>query len=613
MREDSRSEEAELEARRVARVADLARTTEALRREAAELHRRSGEIRQHLTAFQERAYADRSFRIAALNLMEDAEEARRRRNVEVSERERVEESLRQSEERLKAALLAGRMATWDWDPQTDQLTSSVTINSLLGLLPGNTVQTSVERFRLVHPQDLERQRATVEAAVREGHGWHSEFRIVRPFDRKVIWVEERAHAMRDADTRKLLMAGVVWDITERKQAEEALARSEERLRLVVENAHEYAIFSTDLERKVTTWNSGAEQILGYPEEDIIGRSADLIFTEEDRAGGACEREAGAALKGRAADERWHVRKDGSRFWGSGVLMPMRSPSGEMVGFVKILRDETEAKRVAEALKRSRAELELALKEAEQARQEAERANRTKDNFLAALSHELRTPLTPVLMAAESLLRRKDLPARAREGLEMICRNVEIETHFIDDLLDITRISHGKLELEREPVDLHEVIRHALEISRPDIDCRQQALTVKLEADASRATGDLARLQQVFWNLLKNASKFTEGRGEIRVTSRSDGPDWIVIEIADTGRGIDPNRLADIFEAFKQEDKSVTRQFGGLGLGLAIAKATVAGHGGNISAASAGRGRGSTFTVRLPLARVGWGDGDQKNT
>jgi two-component system, chemotaxis family, CheB/CheR fusion protein len=393
------------------------------------------------------------------------------------------------------------------------------------------------------------------------------------------------------------------ETAERQRAEESLRDSEERLRLIVENAREYAIFSTDLERRVTTWNSGAKRILGYSAEEIIGRSADIIFTEEDRAAGACEREAKTALKEeRAADERWHVRKDGSRFWGIGAMMAMHAPNGQTVGFVKIFRDQTDAKRIEETLRLSRAELQKSLEEAERARQEAEKANRTKDHFLAALSHELRTPLTPVLMAAESLLLRKDLPPRVVEALEMICRNIQVENHFIDDLLDITRISHGKLELAREPVDIHEAVRHGIEISEPDFRAKEQRLTVQLAATSTQTRGDFARLQQVFWNLLKNASKFTPERGEIRVTSRNNGGDSIVVEVSDNGRGIDPNALEDIFEAFRQEDTSITRKFGGLGLGLAISKATVIGHGGSIVAASDGHGKGSTFKVTLPLQK-----------
>ena len=389
---------------------------------------------------------------------------------------------------------------------------------------------------------------------------------------------------------------------ERRRTAEALARSEEKLRLIVDSARDYAIFSMDLERRVSTWNIGAERILGYSEQEILGQPGDVIFTDEDRAAGAPQHEAGTALKeGHAQDERWHQRKDRSRFWSSGMMMVMRSPQGENIGLLKILRDQTESKRIEEELKKSRIELERSLAEMEQARREAEAANRAKDRLLAAVSHELRTPLTPALMVAETLLRSPDLPPRVVEGLQVIRRNIELETSFIDDLLDVTRISHGKLELAREPIDIHESIRRAVEISQPDIGAKRQQLTVDLAARHSRALGDSKRLQQVFWNLLKNAAKFSPEGGTIRISSRNESAASIVIEVTDTGRGFDPRCAVEIFEAFRQEDTSISRKFGGLGLGLTIAKAVVEGHGGTIVASSDGHGKGARFTARLPLA------------
>jgi two-component system CheB/CheR fusion protein len=390
------------------------------------------------------------------------------------------------------------------------------------------------------------------------------------------------------------------DITRRQQAEELLQLSNERLRLMVENAREFAIFSMDMDRRVTSWNSGGELLLRYRENEMIGRSADILFTEEDRAAQAPQHEAAMALNdGRAVDERWHQRKDGSRFWGSGFLMVMRDAKGQACGFVKILHDRTSAKETEEALQKSREELVLSLRETERARKEAENAGKTKDRFLAILSHELRTPLTPVLMAAESLLRRTDLPQRAVDGLEMICRNIEVETHIVDDLLDITKISRGTLDLQRVPMDLHRAVSAALEITASRFEGKKQNITVALKAERSQVRGDIRRLQQVFWNLLINASKFTPDGGAISVESRNDDA-FVFVDIDDTGMGIDPNTLPDLFSAFKQGDETIAREYGGLGLGLAIAKATVELLGGTIIAASDGKGRGATFTVKLPL-------------
>jgi two-component system CheB/CheR fusion protein len=207
---------------------------------------------------------------------------------------------------------------------------------------------------------------------------------------------------------------------------------------------------------------------------------------------------------------------------------------------------------------------------------------------------------PVLMTAESLLKRPELPPRVLDGLKMICRNIEVQRHFIDDLLDITRIARGKFELMREPVDAHDAIRAAVEVCMQDLATKQQQLELGLEASECTVLGDFARVQQIFWNLLKNASKFTPERGKVTLRSWNDG-EHFVVTVSDTGMGIDPTRLTDIFEAFRQGDTSITRRYGGLGLGLAIAKATVEALGGSIAAESDGVNKGATFRVRLPSA------------
>ena len=239
-----------------------------------------------------------------------------------------------------------------------------------------------------------------------------------------------------------------------------------------------------------------------------------------------------------------------------------------------------------------------MKATEAARAEAETANKTKDHFLAVLSHELRTPLMPVMMAVHLLRRDRTLSDSARDALEMIERNVQIEAHFIDDLLDVTRIVRGTLEIVTAPLDLHDAIRHAVEVSASDLESKRQRLTVELKAKKHGVLGDATRLQQLFWNLLKNASKFTPAAGEIRVSSRNERG-RIIVEVSDNGVGFEPEAVTRIFQAFEQASAEVTREFGGLGLGLAISKATADAHGGSLRAHSQGPGQGATFTVELP--------------
>ena len=390
------------------------------------------------------------------------------------------------------------------------------------------------------------------------------------------------------------------DITERREAAERLRASEEGYRLVFESARAIGIFTLDTQENVTSWNPAAESLFGLPAADTVGRSVYRLMPGDQRELGAFGRQAEIATReGRCDCEEWFVRRDGSRFWGDGVLSPLLN-NGQVTGFLKILRDATEelqAQEAREFVARERARL---LEVEQAARQTAEEANAAKDHFLAVLSHELRTPLMPITMALAVLAGRADVSAPVRETLDMIQRNVNLESHLIDDLLDVTRIARGKMELARTDTDLHEAVRRAVEVSTPDIEAKGQRLTVDMSEGSCRLDGDPARLQQVFWNLLKNASKFTPTGGAIEIRARCQEGGEATVEVTDTGIGLEAGAAERIFNPFEQASTSITRQFGGLGLGLAIAKATVEAHGGVLSVSSPGLGQGATFAVRLPL-------------
>ncbi len=443
--------------------------------------------------------------------------------------------------------------------------------------------------------------AQIRGALRQENSFRGELLNYRK-DGTTFWNELSVSPVRDPAGRLTHYVGVTNDVTARRETETAFAATQERLSLIVEGALEHGIVSTDLEGMVTSWNPGAEAITRYAAAEVLGRPLDLIFVPDDLAAGVPAREMAEALAaGYCRGEHWHQRRDGSRFWGNCALLPMRErPGGAAVGFIRIFSDETAQLQTRQALERSREELVAALATAERARAEAESANAAKDHFLAVLSHELRTPLTPVLLATHAFGRRRDLSPAVSEAMEMIARNVELEVTFIDEMLDFTRLSRGKLELSRAPMDLHEAIRHAAEVSQPDIGAKRQRLTLCLDASAPRIDGDFARLQQVFWNLLKNASKFTPEGGEIFVRTREgEKPGQLTVEVADTGIGIEPAELPKIFQPFEQANQSIMREFGGLGLGLAIARVAVEAHGGAIGADSPGVGQGTVFTICLP--------------
>ena len=308
-----------------------------------------------------------------------------------------------------------------------------------------------------------------------------------------------------------------------------------------------------------------------------------------------------AVASGATDYRHELRirrHDGVYRWFDVRIVAMRDPRGGVNKWFGSCTDIDSQREAAE-------ERERLLASEKAARQAAEEANRAKDRFLAMLSHELRTPLTPVLAGTRLLEQIPDLPEAARSGVLMIRRNIELEARLIDDLLDLTRVANGKLSLALETVDVHEVIESVLELFRSEIQIKQQDVHVDLRAKHHYVRGDRARLQQMLWNLVRNAAKFTPDGGHIYVRTRDERM-RVEIEVEDTGIGIAPDEIGKLFHAFEQGSHNHTRQFGGLGLGLAVTRALTEAHGGSVSARSPGAHCGATFTIVLPTAAPGEG-------
>ena len=370
---------------------------------------------------------------------------------------------------------------------------------------------------------------------------------------------------------------------------------------MISGVRDFAIFATDTGGRILSWNPGVRHLLGYEEEEWTGRHGSIIFTPEDRERGedATEMEV-AAREGRALDERWHVRRDGSRFWSSGLLMALRDGEGHLRGYSKMLRDATDSRQTEEMLRDANGRLVEAAVREQAARADAEEANRLKDEFLATLSHELRTPLTAIIGWSRLLSSGKLDERSAARAVEVIERNADAQNQLIEDILDVSRIITGKLALHVEPVDPVAVIESAIEAVRPAAEAKRVELHVLVSSETVPVSGDETRLRQVVWNLLTNAVKFTPEGGRVEARFERAGS-YARIKVSDTGEGIDPEFLPYVFDRFRQADATTTRQRGGLGLGLAIVRHLVELHGGTVSAESEGHGRGTTFTVTLPVA------------
>jgi PAS domain S-box-containing protein len=353
-----------------------------------------------------------------------------------------------------------------------------------------------------------------------------------------------------------------------------------RLAAIVESSDD-AIVSKTLQGIIQTWNKGAERIFGYTAAEIIGRPINILVPQDRQE--EEPRILAQLSRGERVDhyETIRVAKDGHLIHVSVTISPIRDRTGKVVGASKIARDITFQKNVEQELR--------------QAKELAEAANKAKDHFLSILSHELRTPLTPVLAEMSFLEQKPDFPQEFREHIAMVRRNIETEARLVDDLLDLTRISRGKVDLRLETVDIHDVAHGTFAMLKSAIEEKSQDVTLSLRAKQHHVLADPGRLQQIMLNLLSNAVKFTPEGGAITIRSTNEGDD-VVMEVIDTGIGIEPDFMGELFQAFKQSERS--RPMGGLGLGLSISKSLAEMHQGSLTVFSEGRDKGATFKLRL---------------
>jgi PAS domain S-box-containing protein len=408
-------------------------------------------------------------------------------------------------------------------------------------------------------------------------------------DGREVTVSLTVSPLRGATGRVVGASKIARDISGRYRDE--LTRA--RLAAIIESSDD-AIVSKTLDGVITSWNPAAERMFGWTVAEAVGRDITLIIPEDRRA------EEDMVLGRIAAGERVEhfetvrITKGRRLIHVSLTVSPIRDARGRVVGASKTARDITEQRRLAE-------ERDQLLAREQLARAVAESMNRTKDEFLATMSHELRTPLNAIFGWAR-LLQSSDMDRAAQaRAVDAIVRSAATQSRLIEDLLDLSRIVSGRMRLEVERYDINAVAEAALETVRPAAAAKGIAVDAQMDSSIRKLMGAPVRLQQVVWNLLMNAIKFTAPGGQVRLSLRSTGA-GVELVVADNGEGIGPDALPYVFERFRQEDSSTTRRYGGLGLGLALVRHLVELHGGTVRAESPGKGHGATFTVLLPLAR-----------
>ena len=435
-------------------------------------------------------------------------------------------------------------------------------------------------FSVFYPPDLiaagwpqEELRRAAQQGRYEDEGW----RLRKDGTR--FWANVIITALLDSAGQLTGFAKITRDLTERREHENALRQSEARFRLLVDCVRDHAIFMLDVDGNILSWNAGAQALKGYTADEISGQHFSIFYTPEDQAAGTPAAVLGAARRhGRTEQEGWRVRKDGSLFWADVVLTAMRDEHGELIGFAKVTRDMTDRRRL----------------------EELERSSRMMSQFLAMLAHELRNPLAPMRNAVTLMQLEPAASPALRNARDIIDRQLTHVTRLVDDLLDIGRLTTGKIRLQRENVSVADLVARAVETARPVIEARRHTLSIELPPQPVHIHADPTRLSQIMQNLLLNAAKYTPDGGRVAVKAHSaDG--FVTISITDNGRGIAPGDLQRIFELFAQGDNGTPNE-SGLGVGLTLARSLAELHGGRLDVESPGLGQGSTFLLRLPLGQ-----------
>ena len=506
--------------------------------------------------------------------------------------------LRLTNEQFELASTMVNCFIYDWDLQRRFVERTQGFTRLLGYTPAEAEPTAAWWCSRIHADDRQRIRNQFKATLAQGDRYSMEYRL-RHKDNYYVWVQDQGFAVRAGD-KIVRIVGITTDISDRKHTEEALRQSEEDYRCLA-NAIPEIVFSTDAAGRAEYVNQRWHEYTGLTLEETLGYGW-LKALHPDDVQIIQQPWLEALQQGKLYEKEHRFRKASNAMycWHLVRGYPLKDDQGNVVKWFGTCTDIHEKKQLEEERKQ-------VLEWEKAARSEAESANQIKDQFLAILSHELRSPLNPILGWTKLLKSRKFDEVVTARALDTIERNAQLQLQLIDDLLDVSRILRGKLNLNVAAVDLSSVIDTALETVRLAAEAKSielRFLPAQNRESKFLVTGDTNRLQQVVGNLLSNAVKFTPMGGRVQVhLSVEPSQNYAAIAVIDTGRGISAEFLPHVFEYFRQADSSTTRRFGGLGLGLAIVHHLVELHGGTVAAESPGEEQGATFTVRLPLMKA----------
>lgn len=495
--------------------------------------------------------------------------------VDFTDRHEAEKRLLENQERLRLTLDAGQMGAWEWSMETNRVTWSPGLEAIHGLQAGTFPGTYEAYWSDVHPEDRDKVEASIRHTLESGEDHHIEYRIRWP-DETVHFVEARGRLFRDETGKPVRMIGVCADVTARKQAEEALRESEERFRMLADSSP-VLIWVNGLTGCEFVNRAYLEYLRVKPAEVKEFNWAQFVHPE-DRDDYAKAYETAFAFRENFTAQFRFRRFDGEYRWMKSVGRPRFSGSGDFQGYVGCTFDVTDIKEAEERLRDD---------------------DRRKDEFLALLAHELRNPLAAICSGVEVM----SLATDAAQ-LDQIRRMMERQSRqliaLVDDLLEISRVTRGKVELHKTRVTLADIVESALETARPAIDQARHQLSVEVADEKLEMEGDPHRLSQILSNLLGNAAKFTPDGGQIRLTLEKRG-DEALLAVRDSGIGIPAAMQEKVFDMFAQAGHPLDRGATGLGVGLTLAKGLTEMHGGRIEIHSEGAGKGSEFRVRLPLA------------